>query len=113
MNSRFDALGTYCVPLEIAVEAGIVALIVFAAFFVSLLGRAHLAFYSKTIGWERWLCAGMAAALFGIAAMGMVDTVLPPAGAFHLLASCRLPGRRFSPGAHQRQPVNFIGWFRS
>ena len=75
MNSRFDALGTYCVPLEIAVEAGIFALITFAVFFVSLLGRAHIAFYSKTIGWERWLCAGMAAALFGIAAMGFVDTV--------------------------------------
>lgn len=75
MNSRFDALGTYCVPLEIAVEAGIFALTAFAVFFVSLLGRAHLAFYSKTIGWERWLCAGMASALFGIAAMGFVDTV--------------------------------------
>lgn len=75
MNSRFDALGTYCVPLEIAVEAGIFALSVFAAFFLSLLGRAHLAFYSRTAGWERWLCAGMAAALFGIAAMGFVDTV--------------------------------------
>ncbi|MBA3857173.1 MAG: hypothetical protein C0507_09730 [Cyanobacteria bacterium PR.3.49] len=75
MNSRFDALGTYCVPLEIAVEAGIFALIAFGAFFISLLGRAHLAFYSRTAGWERWLCAGMAAALFGIAAMGFVDTV--------------------------------------
>ncbi len=75
MNSRFDALGTYCVPLEIAVEAGIFALITFAVFFVALLGRAHTAFYSKTIGWERWLCAGMASALFGIAAMGFVDTV--------------------------------------
>lgn len=75
MNSRFDALGTYCVPLEIAVEAGIFALIAFSAFFVSLLGRAHIAFYSTTVGWEKWLCAGIAAALFGIAAMGMVDTV--------------------------------------
>ncbi len=91
MNSRFDALGTYCVPLEIAVEAGIGALIVFAAFFVSLLGRAHLAFYSKSIGWERWLCAGMAAALFGIGAMGMVDTVFYRPQVhfiFWLLAGC-------------------------
>ncbi|HNB22294.1 MAG TPA: O-antigen ligase family protein [Candidatus Melainabacteria bacterium] len=91
MNSRFDALGTYCVPLEIAVEAGVFALLVFAAFFVSLLGRAHLAFYSKTIGWERWLCAGMAAALFGIAAMGMVDTVFYRPQVhfiFWLLAGC-------------------------
>lgn len=91
MNSRFDALGTYCVPLEIAVEAGIVALGVFAAFFVSLLGRAHLAFYSKAIGWERWICAGMAAALFGIAAMGMVDTVFYRPQVhfiFWLLAGC-------------------------
>lgn len=75
MNSRFDALGTYCVPLEIAVEAGIFALTTFAVFFFALLGRAHTAFYSKSIGWERWLCAGMASALFGIAAMGFVDTV--------------------------------------
>ncbi len=50
-------------------------LMTFGVFFVSLLGRAHTAFYSKTIGWERWLCAGIASALFGIAAMGFVDTV--------------------------------------
>lgn len=75
MKSGFDALGTYCVPLEIAVEAGIFALAVFAVFLMAVLGRAHIAFWSKTCGWEKWICAGMAAAIIGIIAQGFVDTV--------------------------------------
>ncbi len=75
MNSRFDALGTYCVPLEIAVEAGIFALMTLGVFFRFTFGPCPYRFYSKTIGWERWFCAGIALALFGIAAMGFVDTV--------------------------------------
>ena len=34
MKSGFDALGAYCVPLEIAVESGIFALISFVTFLV-------------------------------------------------------------------------------
>lgn len=75
MKSGFDALGTYCVPLEIAVEAGIFALIVFAIFVMAVLGRAHIAFWSKNCTWEKWICAGMAAAVIGIIAQGFVDTV--------------------------------------
>ncbi len=37
MKSGFDALGSYCVPLEIAVESGIFALIAFIVFIVMVL----------------------------------------------------------------------------
>jgi putative inorganic carbon (hco3(-)) transporter len=75
MLSGFDALGTYCVPLEIAVETGIVGLLVFACLFVTLMARAHLVFAVADNDFDRWLCVGCAAALLGIMVHGLVDTV--------------------------------------
>ncbi len=75
MISSFDALGTYCVPLEVAVEAGVAGLASFAALVVGLLARAHLNFYATADGGLRWLIAGLAAALVGLMAHGLVDTV--------------------------------------
>lgn len=46
MVSSFDALGTYSVPLEVAVESGIPGLISFGALIICLLGRAHRIFWS-------------------------------------------------------------------
>ncbi len=40
MKTGFDALGSYCVPLEIAVESGIFALISFAAFLILIVIRS-------------------------------------------------------------------------
>ena len=76
MRSRYEALGTYCVPLEVAVEAGIVALASFICLIFSALGRGHLSFWSpgKDQG-ERWLAAGTSAALLGMMAQGFTDTV--------------------------------------
>jgi putative inorganic carbon (hco3(-)) transporter len=91
MVSGFDALGTYCVPLEIAVECGVIGLIAFAILLVSLFARGHISFWSAGISadngknletegssrlsLEQWLTAGAVAALIGLMAQGMVDTV--------------------------------------
>lgn len=74
MKSGFDALGTYCVPLEVAVETGLVGLGVFLTMVVACLARGHVAFWSKD-GWERWIAAGAAAGLVGMMIHGAVDTV--------------------------------------
>jgi len=90
MVSGFDALGTYCVPLEIAVECGVIGLISFVVLLVSLFARGHISFWSAGISdnatntepeassrlsLEQWLTAGAVAALIGLMAQGMVDTV--------------------------------------
>lgn len=75
MTSGYDALGTYSVPLEIAVECGIFGLIVFAALLISLLARAHVIFWQDRNFKERWLIAGAAAGLIALTMHGFVDTV--------------------------------------
>ncbi len=75
MRSGFDALGTYCVPLEIAVETGIVGLLLFAGMVAMSMARAHLTFWQTQTPYVRWLAAGIAAALVGVMAHGLVDTV--------------------------------------
>jgi putative inorganic carbon (HCO3(-)) transporter len=75
MRSGFDALGTYCVPLEIAVECGVVGLAVFGMLVGSVLARAHETFWASDDPAVRWLASGMAAAILGMMAHGLVDTV--------------------------------------
>ncbi len=81
MVSGYDALGTYCVPLEVAVECGVVGLIAFALLLISLFARAHISFWSVNpdkstrLSLEQWLTAGAVAAMVGLLAQGMVDTV--------------------------------------
>lgn len=79
MVSGFDALGTYCVPLEVGVEAGIAALLIFAAIVVVAMSRAHIRFWLSdgTGSWShaRWIYAGAAAAVAGLMVHGLVDTV--------------------------------------
>lgn len=81
MISGYDALGTYCVPLEVAVECGVVGLAACVLLLVSLFARAHISFWSANpdkstgLSLEQWLTAGATAALIGLLAQGMVDTV--------------------------------------
>lgn len=75
MTSGFDALGTYCVPLEIAVETGILGLASFGLLLVSVMARAHIGFWQASDPWQRWLAAGCAAGLMGMMVHGLVDTV--------------------------------------
>jgi putative inorganic carbon (HCO3(-)) transporter len=75
MRSGFDALGTYCVPLEIAVESGVAGLAAFVSLLFATLGRAHIAFWLEADRQSRWLAAGAAAGLIGMMSHGLVDTV--------------------------------------
>ncbi|MBX9722430.1 MAG: O-antigen ligase family protein, partial [Candidatus Obscuribacterales bacterium] len=75
MRSGFDALGTYCVPLEVAVETGVVGLGVFIWMIIGTIARAHENFWGNQKGPERWIAAGAAAALLGMMVHGLVDTV--------------------------------------
>jgi putative inorganic carbon (HCO3(-)) transporter len=76
MNSGFDALGTYCVPLEVAVETGVFGLVVFALLVMTTLFRAHVQFYSRQeVAWHRYIIAGAAAGLIALIVHGFVDTV--------------------------------------
>ena len=75
MRSGFDALGAYCVPLEVAVETGIFGLFAFLGIIMSTMSRAHEQFWHHPFGPERWIKAGAAAGLLGMMIHGMVDTV--------------------------------------
>lgn len=75
MKSGFDALGTYCVPLEIAVETGLFGLLSFFFLVAATMCRAHLTFWSHNSGFERWLTAGAAGGITAIMVHGLVDTV--------------------------------------
>jgi putative inorganic carbon (HCO3(-)) transporter len=75
MTSGFDALGTYCVPLEVGVECGVLGLFFFLALLVSALASAHCLFWRQGDGLGRILALGLAAALVGLMVQGMVDTV--------------------------------------
>lgn len=75
MTSGYDALGTYCVPLEIACECGIFGLLVFAFLVIACMARAHLIFWNEKVGVYRWIILGVAASIIGLATHGMVDTV--------------------------------------
>jgi len=75
MKSGFDALGTYCVPLEVAVETGVAGLFVFAWMIVCALSRAHQYFWANPNSSDRWIAAGAAAGLLAMTVHGMVDTV--------------------------------------
>jgi putative inorganic carbon (HCO3(-)) transporter len=76
MMSKFDALGTYCVLLEVAVEAGVVALASFVLLLVGVLARAHICFWSRESDpVEKWVVGASGAALIAMMAHGVFDTV--------------------------------------
>lgn len=75
MRSGFDALGTYCVPLEVAVETGILGLLAFMWLLIAVAARAHCRFWLNTSTTQRWLALGSIAAIVGMMGHGLVDTV--------------------------------------
>lgn len=75
MTSGFDALGTYCVPLEVGVECGVLGLIFFIGLLVSAMASAHCLFWRRGDGPGGVLALGLAAAMVGLMVQGMVDTV--------------------------------------
>lgn len=75
MRSGFDALGTYCVPLEVGVECGFLGLAAFILIIISLLCRGHLLFWQSHSPIYRWNGLGLSVALLGLSVQGLVDTV--------------------------------------
>lgn len=75
MRSGFDALGTYSVPLEVAVETGVIGLSIFAWLLIAALSRAHQHFWTDGPALERWIAAASAAGLIGMMVHGLFDTV--------------------------------------
>jgi putative inorganic carbon (hco3(-)) transporter len=75
MRSGFDALGTYCVPLEVAVETGVIGLSIFVWLLIAALARAHQNFWAGFSLPERWISAAAAAGLVAMMVHGLFDTV--------------------------------------
>jgi putative inorganic carbon (HCO3(-)) transporter len=75
MRSGFDALGTYCVPLEVAVETGIPGALAFAWLLAALFARAHRRFWGSNDVAIGWLAVGAISAIAGMMAHGLFDTV--------------------------------------
>ncbi len=87
MVSGFDALGTYCVPLEIAVETGVIGVALSLVLVSAIFARAHLAFLAasrspNTLSYCRRYRGHCRHACPRPFRYGL----LPPAGAFDLLA---------------------------
>lgn len=75
MVSGFDALGTYCVPLEIACELGIFGLASFFALLGAIFARAHLTFWGQNDFKVKAITAGTISAVTGLMTQGLFDTV--------------------------------------
>lgn len=109
MISGFDALGTYCVPLEMAVEIGVVGALGYFLMITGLLARAHVSFWTDET-WTKWITAGAAASLVGMMVHGLVDTVFfRPQVQFifwllvALLSTAPLPNSNSDHGLSQRE----------
>ncbi len=82
MVSSYDALGTYCVPLEVAVETGVPGLAAFALLILCALSRGHLKFWKNGEAGQpeinplsRWMAGAAAAAVIAMMIHGLGDTV--------------------------------------
>lgn len=75
MRTGFDALGAYCVPLEIAVETGIFGLINFLTFIATTLISTGKKICSNITYNEKIILSATFISIIGMMAHGIVDTV--------------------------------------
>lgn len=75
MRTGFDALGAYCVPLEIAIETGIIGLFNFIAFIGTTLFLAAKKITTQISYNEKIIFSTIFIAIIGMMAHGIVDTV--------------------------------------
>lgn len=76
MRTGFDALGAYCVPLEIAVESGVFALIFFMIFIIYALSKAFRIFLDETVPkGVKIVIFSVILAIISTMAHGLFDTV--------------------------------------
>lgn len=75
MRTAFDALGAYCVPLEIAVETGILGLINFIAFIITSIITAIKKIISQIAYNQKIIISITLISIVGMMVHGIVDTV--------------------------------------
>lgn len=75
MTSGYDALGAYCVPLEVACETGVIGLAAAALLMIVFFSRAHINFWRTEDSAVRWLVIATAAGVAGLMVHGLVDTI--------------------------------------
>ena len=75
MKTGYDALGSYCVPLEIAVESGIFALIVFIIFLILVIRQCFKVCKSEKNINIKVLALCIALVVFATMGHGLFDTI--------------------------------------
>ncbi|MEW5821359.1 MAG: O-antigen ligase family protein [Cyanobacteriota bacterium] len=75
MTTGFDALGAYSVPLEVAVEMGIIGLLVFIWMFIVFFSNALKTFASSKSIEIKLLIATIFTAIVGMSGQGIFDTI--------------------------------------
>ena len=76
MKTGYDALGSYCVPLEIAVESGVFALIAFVVFLILVLKHCLNICLNNNIQINsKVLALTIALMLFATMGHGLFDTI--------------------------------------
>ena len=75
MRTGFDALGTYCVPLEIAVESGIFALLAFSWLIIKIFLSGVKTILSKCDVEQKIIILICVIGIVGIMTHGLVDTI--------------------------------------
>lgn len=74
MKTGYDALGSYCVPLEIAVESGIFALLAFVLFLYFVFKKCFLVLKTDNIQ-EKIFCFSLILMLLAVIGHGLFDTI--------------------------------------
>jgi len=75
MKTGFDALGAYCVPLEIAVESGIFALLAFGWLLYMVFEKGAKMVHSKVNIEQKIIISACMIGIIGMMLHGLVDTV--------------------------------------
>ena len=76
MKSGFDALGSYCVPLEIAVESGVFALFAFVLFLFFVVKKCvKIALNQKSLMNEKILALSIVLMILATMGHGLFDTI--------------------------------------
>ena len=76
MKTGYDALGSYCVPLEMIVESGIFALVAFVVFLYFVVKKAGLIILNKNVENKRKILAfSVILMLLAVIGHGMFDTI--------------------------------------
>lgn len=75
MVTGFDALGAYCVPLEMAAESGIFALLAFAWLIIMIAIKSIKTLISNTSVEQKIIISVCLVGIIGIMLHGMVDTI--------------------------------------